>query len=95
MKVVFTRGARIDLDEIAAWIGRDSPRAAARQVDALIAAGEALGRFPESFPLVGRGAIRKRPVGRYLVFYRATDIVEILHVLHTARDWPDLLDDGA
>jgi plasmid stabilization system protein ParE len=36
--------------------------------------------------------VRRRPVGDYLIFYRvAADRVEVVHVLHGARDYEALL----
>jgi plasmid stabilization system protein ParE len=36
--------------------------------------------------------VRRVPYGDYLIFYRATaDVVEILHVLHGARDYEPIL----
>jgi plasmid stabilization system protein ParE len=38
------------------------------------------------------GGIRRRPWGNYLIFYRVgDDSVQILHVLHGARDYEKIL----
>ena len=44
--------------------------------------------------MIGRGDLRRMPFRSYLIFYRVTDHVEILRILHSARDWASLLDDG-
>ena len=37
-------------------------------------------------------AIRRRVYGNYLIFYRTmSDAVEVLHVLHGARDYENLI----
>jgi toxin ParE1/3/4 len=51
--------------------------------------------MPRAFPLLpeweDRG-VRRRPYGNYLIFYRiAADTVEVLHVLHGARDFEAIL----
>jgi len=44
-----------------------------------------LGRFPLRHPEVAPG-LRRRAVGPYVVFYRVAEEVEIVRVLHGARD---------
>jgi len=34
------------------------------------------------------------PFRAYLIFYRVTDRVEVLRIIHGARDWAPLLDDS-
>jgi addiction module RelE/StbE family toxin len=88
-----TRRAERDLDEIAGYIGQDSPAAAARVVLELIDQVESnLSKRPAS----GRPG---RVLGTrelvidglpYIVPYRVRDKdIEILRVLHTSRRWPD------
>jgi toxin ParE1/3/4 len=37
-------------------------------------------------------ALRRRPFGSYLIFYRVgTETVEVVHILHGARDYEPLL----
>jgi len=39
--------------------------------------------------------VRKVKLGAYLIFYRVTHQVEVLRILHGARDWSAILtDDG-
>jgi toxin ParE1/3/4 len=36
--------------------------------------------------------IRRRPFGNYLIFYRVgADAIEVVHILHGARDYEPLL----
>ena len=95
MRLRWTRRAERDLDEIAAYIGQDSPPAAARVILELIDQGEnaLLGQ-----PAVGRAGrvlgtrelvIRGLP---YILPYRLREKdIEILRVLHTSRRWPGAL----
>jgi addiction module RelE/StbE family toxin len=88
----WTRRAERDLDEIAAYIGQDSPAAAARVVLELIDRVEvnllehpALGR-PGRVIGTRELVIRDLP---YIVPYRVREKdIEILRVLHTSRRWP-------
>lgn len=95
MRLRWTRRAERDLDEIAEYIGQDSPAAAGRVVLELIDQVESL--LP-AHPVIGRpGRVlgtRELVIGRlpYIVPYRVRDrYIEILRVLHTARRWPDRL----
>ena len=92
MRLRWTRRAERDLDEIASYIGQDSPAAAARVVLELIERVEA--SLPER-PAIGRpGRVlgtRELVIGGlpYIVPYRVREKdIEILRVLHTSRRWP-------
>jgi plasmid stabilization system protein ParE len=56
---------------------------------------EELADAPHAYPLVPRyehANIRRRPYRDYLIFYRAgAGAIEVLHVLHGARDYERLL----
>ena len=93
MKVEFSRPAHRDLIAIEDWFGHDNPAAAIRIADDLMRAARGLGRFPPRFRAVPGTDIRRRAVGPYLIFYRVTDRVEIVRILHGARDWLALLED--
>ena len=94
MRVVWTRPALANLEEIADYLGERNPAAAYRVVNAIYEKTETLlaenpligrpGRDPETRELV----ITETP---YVVGYRVTTRVEILAVLHGARDWPEKL----
>ena len=95
MRLRWTKRAERDLNEIAEYIGQDSPAAAARVVLELIDQVESL--LP-AYPVIGRpGRVlgtRELVIGSlpYIIPYRVRDrTVEILRVLHTARRWPDTL----
>jgi toxin ParE1/3/4 len=95
VRVVFSRNAEDDLEEIADWIARDNPDRARSFVLELIKACRAIGRRPRSYPLVDRSrdpSLRRLVYGNYLVFYDVGPVaVEILHVLHGARDYESLV----
>ena len=92
MKVVLTAAAETDMAEIGDWIARDSPTLAVWFVNQLNEACDGLCDYPKRFQLVANHeetGIRRRPHGDYLIFYWIKDeqTVEILHVLHGARDY--------
>ena len=93
MRLRWTRRAERDLDEIAAYIGQDSPAAAARVVLELI---DQVEKLLPAHPAIGRPGrmigTRELVIGElpYVIPYRvrAQDL-EILRVLHTSRRWPE------
>lgn len=98
MKVVFSRNATNDLEEIGDWIARDDRDRALSLVGELTKACKTIGRTPRGYPLVNRTrdpTLRRRVYGNYLVFYDVgSAAVEILHVLHGARDYESLIFPG-
>jgi toxin ParE1/3/4 len=91
MRVKWLRRALTHLDEEAAYIAQDSPKAAAEFVEHLLASAALLADHPH----LGRpGRIpgtREWVVTRfsYILPYRVRgETVEILRVFHTARKWP-------
>ena len=95
MEVFLTDAAVADLESIGDWIAADSPARAMAFVELLRGRCLQLGEMPLAFPVVPRFEklnVRRRPVGDYLIFYRVIrSHVEILHVLHGARDYEQLL----
>lgn len=97
MQVKWLRRALRNLEQEAAWIARDNPRAAARLVAEVDGATRLLalhpdmgrpGRVPGTRELV-------MPDFPYIVPYRVREQrVEILRVLHTARKWPHALQES-
>ena len=92
MRLRWTKRAERDLDEIASYIGQDSPVAAARVVLELIDRVEAT---LTKRPAIGRAGrvlgTRELMIGElpYIVPYRVRENdIEILRVLHTSRRWP-------
>lgn len=91
MKVSLTTPAKADLVEVGDWIAKDSPANALRFVDKLSEACVDLGALPERYPIHEPSGVRRRPIGAYLILYRVTDDVQILRIIHAARDWEALL----
>jgi toxin ParE1/3/4 len=95
MKLVITDEATADLREIGDWIAANNPRRALSFVDELKARCVRLIDTPLAYPLVPRheaSGVRRQPHGAYLIFYRVrVDAVEIIHVLHGARDYEAIL----
>jgi plasmid stabilization system protein ParE len=91
VRIRFSSEARADLRDIAKWIGGDNFQRAQSFSAELRAACSTLAAHPARFPVVDQvdgHAVRKRVHGSYLIFYRvmATE-VEIIGILHGARDW--------
>ena len=93
--MIIRPGAHTDLMDHYVFIALDSPAAADRFVKAVQTTFEMLADMPKIGALwnsqhIRLEGIRFYPVGgfpNHLVFYRATvDAVEILHILHGARD---------
>jgi toxin ParE1/3/4 len=87
--------ARSDLDEIWLYIAQDNLDAADKFIRVVVS------RFPKlaAMPLIGRHReelsprLRSFPVSRYVVFYRPIENgIEIVRVLHGARDFPPLFE---
>ncbi|HEY8566979.1 MAG TPA: type II toxin-antitoxin system RelE/ParE family toxin [Beijerinckiaceae bacterium] len=95
MRLVVTEVARRDIDEIGSYITRDDPDAAERIVLRLEERCLSLLLSPFRYPLTLRypqRGIRRMAVGSYIVFYRVrSSAIEILRVLHQARDYERLL----
>jgi toxin ParE1/3/4 len=95
MKVVITDRAKEDLRAIARWISRDHPQRAVSFVGELANKARLLGRFPKRYTVRfhrGPVAIRARVHGDYLIFYHIVpDSVEVLRILHGARDYAAIL----
>jgi toxin ParE1/3/4 len=91
VRVVWTRAAQADLEEISDYIRADNPMRAVSFLNEIVDVGEAISHMPRAFPLVPRleqRGIRRRTFGRYLIFYRIeAESVQILHVAHGARDY--------
>jgi toxin ParE1/3/4 len=95
MIVVISDVAEAELEAIGDWIAEANPTRALSFAMELRHRCEALSDVPSGFPLVPRYerlGIRRRPYGDYLIFYRVlNDTVEVLHVLHGARDYEAIL----
>lgn len=94
--------ADADIDEAALHIAQDSEEHALRLYDAVETTFERLRKQPNAWPLCELGHPGLQGVRRccvsgfriYLVFYRVEgSVVEIIRVLHGARDVPAVLHD--
>lgn len=90
MTVVFTTEAERDLGAIGRYLVDHNPSRALDFIAGLQGCCLELGRMPHASPLLtsrpGSG-IRRRTYGNYLIFYRVSGTtVEVLHILHGARD---------
>jgi toxin ParE1/3/4 len=93
--VVITAEAESDLEQIATYIAGQSVAIALGLVQELREKCESLADAPRGYPLVPRHEhlrIRRPPFGNYLIFYRVgSDAIEVVHILHGARDYEPLL----
>jgi toxin ParE1/3/4 len=90
-----TSQAELDRVEIALRIARDNPAAADRLLETVDEKCRLLARMPEMgrqrFDLAPN--LRSLPVGDYVIFYRPVpDGIQVIRVLHGARDIPTLFD---
>ncbi|HSC45124.1 MAG TPA: type II toxin-antitoxin system RelE/ParE family toxin [Candidatus Acidoferrum sp.] len=94
MRYRVSHAAERDLLEIFVyWAERVSLSVADRIIDRITARFRLLGEHPragKSAENVASG-VRCFPAGKYLVYYRRTrNMVEILHIFHSAKDRPAL-----
>lgn len=94
-RLYFSPRSRQDLVSVHQWISEGSRQRAVRFVDKLIRKCEKLAENPnigltiEEAPDLG---IRWTRVGSFLIFFRVLeDSVEIVRVIHGARDWLQLI----
>ncbi len=83
-----------DIESIVLTIAADNPTAAQNWYDRLNKTFKTLGAMPEMgaprFDV--RPSMRLFPMGNYLILYRAIDAsAEIVRVVHSAREWEDLV----
>lgn len=97
MRVVWTVPALNRLDEIQTYIAEKSPAAAYRVVRRIYSRTE---QTLSANPFAGRRG-RREPTREfvlsdlpYIVVYRVGEQVDVLDVVHTARDWPESFGDG-
>ncbi len=93
--VLRTSWANLDLVEAALRIAEENPAAADRWLDIIDEKCRLLSQMPE----LGRrrddlaSGLRSFPVGNFVVFYRPiADGIQIIRILHGARDIPTLFD---
>jgi toxin ParE1/3/4 len=93
-QVLRTTQAHLDLVEIAVYLYQHNPSAADRILHSIESKCRQLSDFPE----IGRkreelaSGLRSFPAGNYIIFYRPRpNGIEVIRVLHGARDLPSLL----
>ncbi|MBV9043979.1 MAG: type II toxin-antitoxin system RelE/ParE family toxin [Alphaproteobacteria bacterium] len=90
MRVLITRPADKDLEDIFDFIARDNVPAAIEYVRELRAKALGLGDFPRMYRLrrdLPTGNLRTAPAGSHLIVYRVTrSRVEVLRFAHGAMD---------
>lgn len=94
MRVRFSPQARRDLIEIDDWLARESAKLAVSVIRRLQQTCLMLSEHPKAYPAVLEYpdlALRKRVSGNYLIFYRVADVVDIVRIIHGARDYDALL----
>ena len=94
MKLIWTRRALRELDEIFAYVARDSRPAAAALVELIEARACSLTQHPDiGHPGREHGTRELVLSGTpYILPYRVRDgRIEILAVFHSSRAWPDQL----
>jgi len=98
-RVVVLPAAESDLISIHRYVAAQSPEAADRLLRDLASRAQWLA----ARPAVGRKRLPRHPSvrvfrsGRYLLFYRSLeddDGIELIRVVHTARDWTEWLEDN-
>ena len=92
MTIVYTAGARADIDDIIRYSKQHFPAQLPQLEARLMAVLERIECFPRSAPRIAkRDGVRVVPLLRYpfRIFYREIPSgVEVLYVRHTARDTP-------
>jgi toxin ParE1/3/4 len=86
-----------DMNDIADYIAQDNPNAALAMIARFIESFVRLSDHPRMGVLQTElhHGLRLLPVENYLIFYRSTeDEIEIVRVLHSARDWREILVGG-
>jgi toxin ParE1/3/4 len=92
MRVVYLPQADRDLLEIFLAIAAENEPAAHRLIERLRAAIKRLRDFPFSAPErddIGQG-VRGLSMHGYVILHRVTDEVQIVRILHAARDLPNI-----
>ena len=92
MRIVWTDISLRDLAAARAFIARENPTAADRQIERVFAAVATLLDFPEIGRVGRREGTRELVIGRtpYIAAYRLRgDAIEILRVLHERQRWPE------
>ncbi len=93
-RVIWSADARRDYLDILRYIADDNPDAAERVANAIEHTGDGLGEFATGRPGRVTGCYEKSvPRLPYIIAYELTslggqEVIAILRVIHTSRDWP-------
>ena len=91
--VKWSRNAFVDLKAQVAYIARDNPAAARRIAERIRSTGDQLADFATGHPGRVEGTYEKTVSGLpYIIAYAIdrtgdAEVIVVLHVIHTARDW--------
>jgi toxin ParE1/3/4 len=88
--IVFSHSFQVDLDEIALYISKDSPRYASRFVESVYEKADKLISFPKLgrvVPEYGNDAIREIILGNYRLIYfiKSEKTIVVIRIIHSAR----------
>jgi toxin ParE1/3/4 len=92
-RLIISPAARLDLLEIGDFIALDNLKRAATFIAEVEAKIKSIAQHPSSFPARDDifAGLRAARHGRYLIFFLAmADEVQIVRVLHSARDLPQV-----
>lgn len=94
MRLAWTKAALSHLDEIQDYVAQDSPSAAYRLANELARRVSILSDVPMAGRLGRARGTRELVLSdlAYIVVYRVSDQIEILAIVHTARQWPERFD---
>jgi toxin ParE1/3/4 len=101
-RLIIRPAALADLEDIAAWIGADSPASAARFLEQCMSEFQQLASMPHMgrsrhFSNSRAAGIRSwiiKGFPNHMIFYRPVEQgVEVLHILHGARDIDAIFED--
>ncbi len=90
--VRWTKRATRRLDQIGAYISKESPQSAARVVRRIAESAQTLARYPEMGRAGRVEGTRELPFADipYILAYRVSGgCVEILTIIHAAQRWPE------
>jgi toxin ParE1/3/4 len=93
-RFLFGRYVEDDLREIRDYIAKESPESARRLMVRFVGAFRLLANHPELGHLredLQRPSLRFWPVGSYLIVYLGEKPIEIVAIVHGARDVPSLV----
>lgn len=88
----YTSLAELELHEIWRYIAKDSIAAADRMIERIMLTCELLAGEPGLGQVYDpQRSLQMFPIGAYIVFYRRSDDgIEVIHVIHAARDYLSL-----